>query len=156
MEFQNSFLTSCGKGYEDLPKRALLCPFNNPKDHRGAVSLASFYSSLSLTANSDITGPEGGSLEPSFKQAFIEASKQVKRVSSPAHTRLGDYYGILLPFKIIGWCWEPNLNLNFCFPPDWWLLGSEVPGAGLLGSNLETLLRTGLLVNSSSTIGQVL
>jgi hypothetical protein len=44
-----------------------------------------------------------------------------------AHIWFGGYYGILLPFKIIGWCWEPNHKLNFCFPPDWWLLGSEVP-----------------------------
>jgi hypothetical protein len=24
-------------------------------------------------------------------------------------------------------CWEPNHKLNFCFSPDWWLFGSEVP-----------------------------
>jgi hypothetical protein len=36
----------------------------------------------------------------------------------------------LLTFNIIGWCWEPNHKLNFCFP-DWWLIGNEVPSVGL-------------------------
>ena len=50
-----------------------------------------------------------------------------------------------MAFNIIGWWWEANHNLNFCFPPDWWLLRSEVPwtglnprGTDLLGNNLET------------------
>jgi hypothetical protein len=33
-----------------------------------------------------------------------------------------------MAFNIIGWCWELNYKLNFCFPFDWWLLESEVPG----------------------------
>jgi hypothetical protein len=28
-----------------------------------------------------------------------------------------------MAINIIGWSWEPNHNLNFCFPSDWWLLG---------------------------------
>ena len=50
-----------------------------------------------------------------------------------------------MAFNIIGWWWEANQNRNFCFPPEWWLLGSEVPwtglnprGSDLLGNNLET------------------
>ena len=53
-----------------------------------------------------------------------------------------------MAFNIIGWWWEANRNLNFCFPPDWWLLRSEVPwtglnprGTDLLGNNLETSAR---------------
>jgi hypothetical protein len=36
-----------------------------------------------------------------------------------------------MAFNIIGWFWEPNHKLNFCFPPDLWLLGSEVSEAGV-------------------------
>jgi hypothetical protein len=34
-----------------------------------------------------------------------------------------------MAFNIIGWGWEPNHKLNFCFSPDWWLLarGRLVP-----------------------------
>ena len=53
-------------------------------------------------------------------------SKQEGRVSVQASN-----WKATVAFNIIGWCWEPNHKLNFCFPPDWWLLGSEVPGAGL-------------------------
>jgi hypothetical protein len=45
--------------------------------------------------------------------------------------------------KMIGWCWEPNhkhYSCDFCFPPDWRLLGGD----------LET--GTGLLVNWSSKV----
>jgi hypothetical protein len=39
----------------------------------------------------------------------------------------------IMAFNIIGWCWELNHKLNFCFPHnDWWLLGSEVARGGLL------------------------
>lgn len=83
-------------------------------------------------------------------------------------------------FNVIGWCWKSSHKLNFCFPPDWWLSGSEVPGTSLVtwrcifvggvgiletgashrfcwgGVAWKLVLSTGLLVNLSSTLGQVL
>ena len=35
-------------------------------------------------------------------------------------------WGAIITFNIIGWYWEPNHKLNFCFLPVWWLLRSEV------------------------------
>lgn len=31
----------------------------------------------------------------------------------------------------IGWFWETNYKIHFSLSYNWWLLGSEVPGAGL-------------------------
>jgi hypothetical protein len=48
--------------------------------------------------------------------ASIYGDKQTsKGVSSLAHIWLGGYYGIMLPFKIIGWCWKANHELNSAF-----------------------------------------
>jgi hypothetical protein len=58
------------------------------------------------------------SSEPNFRQAFIEARRGY----------LGWYtsdWRAIMAFNIIGWCWEPNHKLNFCFSPDWWLSGSS-------------------------------
>lgn len=95
--------------------------------------------------------------KPSFRKAFIEANKEVRGF-------LGwDTFDCkaIMDFNIIGWCWQPQHKLNFCFPPDWWLLRSEVPGTDLkpqgtdfMGSKLELLLGISLLANSS--LGQVL
>ena len=60
-----------------------------------------------------------------------------------------------MAFNIIGWCWEPNHKLNFCFPPDWGFLGSEVTGAAC---NLEVQACWGVtwkLVLESSTLSQI-
>jgi hypothetical protein len=63
----------------------------------------------------------------SFRQIFIEARKGYLAW----YTSDGGGVGGIVAFNIIGWCWEPNHKLNFCFPSDLWLLGSEVSGAGL-------------------------
>jgi hypothetical protein len=36
-----------------------------------------------------------------------------------------------MAFNIIGWSWEPTINLTSALFPDWWISGSDVPGAGL-------------------------
>jgi hypothetical protein len=93
---------------------------------------------LRLPTNTDTAGRR--SHEPSFRQAFIEA----RRGYLARHT---SDWRIILTFNIIGWCCDPNHKLNFCFPPDWWLLGSEVwaGGADLLGNNLETGANAGFV-----------
>lgn len=55
-----------------------------------------------------------------------------------------------MAFNIIALGWEPKPKLNFCFPPDLWLLGNEVSQAGLqlegpnlLGNILETWILLG-------------
>ena len=72
----------------------------------------------------------------SFRKAFIEASKQV-RVFLAWDTF--DCRAIIV-FIVSGWCREPQHKLNFCFPPDWWLFRSEVPGAGLLKRGTRKLM----------------
>jgi SNF family Na+-dependent transporter len=64
-----------------------------------------------------------------------------------------------LSFNIIGWCLWSNHELNFCFPPHWWLLCQGE------ACNLEVqvccrvtwklVLGDGLLVNSSSTLSKM-
>ena len=64
-----------------------------------------------------------------------------------------------MAFNLISWCWEPNPNGNFCFPPDWWLLGSEVSGLEVQicwGVTWKLVLGASLLATLSSTLGQVL
>lgn len=80
--------------------------------------------------------------QPDFKQAFIETSKQAKGFLAWHTSDRGTLHGILLPFKIFG---ARSQTINFCFPPVLWLLGSEVLGAGLLESNLETSAGCGLV-----------
>lgn len=42
-----------------------------------------------------------------------------------------------MAFSIIGWWWESNHKLNYCFSLHAWVVDRQ--GAGLLGINLETL-----------------
>ena len=52
-------------------------------------------------------------------QGFIKSNKGGVSVSSLASI----YLCATVAFSIIGWCWEPNCKLHFCFFPNWWLLG---------------------------------
>lgn len=42
-----------------------------------------------------------------------------------------------MAFSIIGWWWESNHKLNYCFSLHAWVVDRQ--GAGLLGINLETV-----------------
>ena len=93
-------------------------PLQTPKDHQGAnsdaIALGSFYSSSSLgpTAVSDAAGWEGKA--PAQLQASIYRGEHtVKGVSSLAHIWVGGCYGIVLPFKVIGRCWELMQIINW-------------------------------------------
>lgn len=66
-------------------------------------------------------------------QGFIQSSHGGVSVSSLANIVA---WRAAVVFSIIGWCWELNHKLNFCFSPHWWLLGR---GAGLLGIKLKML-----------------
>jgi hypothetical protein len=57
--------------------------------------------------------------EPNFLQAFIEERRRYLAL----HT---SDWETTWAFNIIGWFWDPNHKLNFCFPPDGWLLGNEM------------------------------
>ena len=130
-----------------------------PKDHQGANSNAIsntmvFIHKLELGSHHHLWLSRTGGCSSEPFQANIYRSKQTSKVWEflAWHTFDWGHYGILLSFNIIGWCLEPNHKLNFCFLPDWWLLGSEVPGAGLeprgidfLGSNLQTGARSWLV-----------
>jgi hypothetical protein len=63
--------------------------------------------------------------EHSAGQVLIgnDNDKRAVSVSSLAGIYLtGEGREATVAFNIISWCWEPKHKLNFCFPPDWWLL----------------------------------
>ena len=75
-------------------------------------------------------------------QFQVSICRDKKGASSLVHILLRGHF---MTVNIIGRYWEPNHKHNFCYPPDWWLLGSEMSGAGLypggadlLGNNPET------------------
>jgi len=73
-------------------------------------------------------------------QGFIENGKQGASVSSLPGKHL--IVGLLRFLGRIGWCWESNHKLNFCFPLHWWLLGRGglvTWGCRFVGGNLEIL-----------------
>ena len=94
------------------------------QDEQGVDSCAICIRVLSLSLSHTTISGAGGRLWACFRQAFIEAGREYL-AWCPSD------WGTIMAFNITGWCWEPNHKLNFCFPPVWWLLGSEVSGVSL-------------------------
>jgi hypothetical protein len=76
-----------------------------PKDHQGADSDA-----IALKLETQ----QKGRVQPwtLSRTRFYRKWQASKEVSSLSHIWFGGYYGILLPFKVIGWHREPNCIVN--------------------------------------------
>jgi hypothetical protein len=108
-------------------------PKTLPRSQSDAITLGALDSSSCLGSPPNPDTAERRRPELSFRQAFIEARWGYRACYT------SDWGGgYIMAFNIIGWFRETNRKLNFSFSPDWWLLGSEVAEANLLGNNLET------------------